>query len=102
MKERTIHEELLYKRLTELRIKKEVSARDMSLSLGQSESYINSIENKKAMPSMDMFFNICEYFQITPKEFFDASLNNPRNLKKLKNKLEEIKEVIKDAIELCE
>ena len=33
-----------YTRLTELRTHKGVSARDMSLSLGQSESYINSIE----------------------------------------------------------
>ena len=33
------------KRLAELRQEKGVSARDMSLSLGQSESYINKIEN---------------------------------------------------------
>ena len=44
------------RRLTELRIQKGVSARDMSLSLGQSESYINKIENKRAMPSMTGFF----------------------------------------------
>ena len=33
------------KRLTELRINKGVSARDMSLSIGQSAGYINNIEN---------------------------------------------------------
>ena len=34
-------------RLVELRNQKGVSARDMSLSLGQSESYINKIENRR-------------------------------------------------------
>ena len=57
------------KRLTELRIQKGVSARDMSLSLGQSESYINKIENKRAMPSMTGFFYICEYLGISPTNF---------------------------------
>ena len=33
-------------RLTDLRIQKGVSARDMSLSMGQTSSYINNIENK--------------------------------------------------------
>ena len=36
--------EWFYQRLVELRVQKGVSARDMSLSLGQSESYINKIE----------------------------------------------------------
>lgn len=62
------------KRLFELRSKKDVSARDMSLSLGQSESYINKIENKKALPSMNMFFYICEYLNVTPGEFFSEDL----------------------------
>ena len=42
--------EWFYQRISELRIQKGVSARDMSLSLGQSESYINKIENKRTLP----------------------------------------------------
>lgn len=60
-------------RLTQLRLEKGISARDMSLSLGQSEAYINRIENQKMLPSMTVFFYICEYFNITPAEFFDES-----------------------------
>ena len=60
-------------RLAELRIQRGVSARDMSLSLGQSESYINKIENKRTLPSMAGFIYICEYLGITPQEFFNAS-----------------------------
>lgn len=59
------------KRLYSLRSAKEVSAREMSLSLGQGNSYITNIENGKHLPSMKQFFSICEYFCITPAEFFD-------------------------------
>ena len=40
------------RRLVELRMSKGVSARDMSLSIGQSSSYINNIENGVSFPSM--------------------------------------------------
>lgn len=43
-------------RLSQLQIQKGVSARDMSLSLGQSESYINKIENRRTLPSLTGFF----------------------------------------------
>lgn len=78
-------EEFFRQRLTQLRIQKGISARDMSLSLGQSESYINKIENGKAFPSMQVFFYICEYFNITPKDFFDAENHNPVILDELLN-----------------
>lgn len=65
------------KRLAELRQEKGVSARDMSLSLGQSESYINKIENNYAMPSMSGFFYICEYLNISPKDFFNEEDKYP-------------------------
>ena len=68
--------EFFYKRLTELRIQKGVSARDMSLSLGQSESYINKIENRRTLPSLTGFIYICEYFEITPQEFFNTDISN--------------------------
>ena len=64
-------------RLAQLRMEKGASARDMSLSLGQSESYINKIENRRIMPSMAGFFYICEYLGITPQEFFDTQTVSP-------------------------
>ena len=64
-------------RLTKLRVNKGVSARDMSLSIGQSAGYINNIENGVNLPSMTVFFYICDYFGITPAEFFDTSSTNP-------------------------
>lgn len=65
------------KRVTELRMKKGVSARDMSLSIGMGEAYISNLENGKAMPSVEVLFYICEYFNITPAEFFDEDIKEP-------------------------
>ncbi len=65
------------KRLTELRMNKGVSARDMSLSIGQSAGYINNIENGINLPSMMSFFYICDYLDIEPKDFFDTKSTNP-------------------------
>lgn len=50
-----INEETFASRLTSLREQKKVSAREMSLDLGQNGSYINRIENRKAFPSMQCF-----------------------------------------------
>ena len=57
-------------RLAKLRQARSVSARDMSLSMGQSPSYISSIENGSAFPSMTGFFYICDYLHVTLGEFF--------------------------------
>lgn len=82
-----MYEELFYKRLVELRLNKGVSARDMSLSLGQSAGYINALENKKGMPSLTVLFYICEYLEVTPSEFFDEGNSYPAELKELSEDL---------------
>ena len=94
-------------RLTELRMEKGVSARNMSLSLGQSESYINKIENRRTLPSMTGFFYICDYLDISPRDFFDASFRSPKKsaaildaLGKLSaSKAEHILQLIEDLTE---
>ena len=76
------------KRLTDLRMQKGVSARDMSLSLGQSESYINKIENRHTLPSLPGFLYICEYFGLTPQEFFNEIDAAPQKTRELLQALE--------------
>ena len=93
-------------RITELRTQKGISARDMSLSLGQSESYINKIENKRTLPSMAGFIYICEYLGITPQDFFNADAPAPQKAKELLSELEKLTasqadhvlQIIKDII----
>ena len=70
-------EEFISKRTAILREQKRVSARDMSLSLGLGEAYINHIENKSNMPSMKGLYYICEFLGISPKDFFDDGTEAP-------------------------
>ncbi len=70
-------------RLAKLREKKGVSARDMSLSIGQNPGYINNIETGKSMPLLAGIFYICDYLGITPAEFFDDGSEDPARLKDL-------------------
>ena len=64
-------------RLAEVRIAYGISARDLSLSIGQGEHYINQIENHRFYPSMQSFIYICEYLEITPCQFFDLDNKTP-------------------------
>lgn len=90
-------------RLAQLREKKGVSARDMSLSIGQNPGYVNNIESGKSMPSLSGIFYICEFLGVSPCEFFDMEVKNPskvdsvvRDLKLLDDEqLEAVAAVIK-------
>ena len=101
-----MYEDDFVKRLSELRMQKGVSARDMSLSIGQSESYINKIENHATLPSMSAFFFICEYLNLTPEEFFASHIKCPHkmqaiinNLSRLNDKqLDHISNIIEDIL----
>lgn len=88
-----MYEDIFPTRLAQLRTKKGVSARDMSLSIGQNAGYINNIETGKALPSMAAFFFICEYLNITPKEFFDVDSKEPEELRTIINNLKHLDEL---------
>lgn len=91
-------------RLTQLRLQHGVSARDMSLSLGQNSGYINNIECGKALPSMSVFLYICDYLHITPRDFFEIDNPNPEKISEIlddlkhlnENQLNNISAIIKD------
>lgn len=92
-----IDSEFISNRIAALRTARNISARDMSLSLGQSQSYINNIENKKALPSMQMFLYICEFLKIEPKDFFDEKIDSPSELSET---LEALKPLKKEQLNL--
>lgn len=70
-------DKFIRERITKLRIQKNVSEYKMSLDLGHSKSYIQSIVSGRSMPSMSEFLYICDYFGISPKDFFDTEIENP-------------------------
>ena len=77
-------------RITQLRLKKGVSEYQMSYDLGHSRGYINNISSGKALPSMSEFFAICEYFGISPEEFFNERLQDPVMYKQVLSSLEQL------------
>lgn len=64
-------EGFIRRRITELRLEKGVSEYRMSTDLGHSKGYIQSITSGRALPSMTEFLYLCDYFGITPGEFFN-------------------------------
>jgi len=72
-----MHENFIRNRITELRLKKGVSEYRMSSDIGHGKSYIQSISSGRSNPSLPEFLYICEYFGITPRDFFDDELKNP-------------------------
>ena len=87
-----MYENLFYERLVKLRGAKGVSAREMSLAIGQSTGYINGLENKNGFPSMQVFFYICEYLGVTPAEFFDSSNGHPAQYHELISDIDALSE----------
>ena len=77
-------------RLAKLRTKKNVSAREMSLAIGQNPGYINHIETGQGAPSLSGLFYICDYLGITPSEFFDNDTENPAQLHALVELLKQL------------
>ena len=77
-------------RLAQLRVKKNVSAREMSLAIGQNPRYINNIESGKSLPSLTGIFYICDYLGITVSEFFDIDTKNPTKLNAIINDIKKL------------
>jgi len=78
-------EDFIRKRITQLRLQKNVSEYKMSFDLGHSRSYIQSISSGRALPSMPEFLYICDYFGVTPAEFFSTEENEIIKQKELNN-----------------
>ena len=64
-------------RISMLRTSKDVSEYEMSLSLGFSRNYIQKISSGQSLPSLPSLLRICDFFGITPKEFFDEDSPDP-------------------------
>lgn len=77
------YEKMTQERIAALCLSRSVSERKVSNDLGHSDGYLNSITRGRALPAMKEFFYICEYFNITPKEFFEDGPSDPAFLREL-------------------
>lgn len=85
-------EEFVRERITQLRLKKGVSEYQMSYDLGHSRGYIYNISSGKALPPLKEFFAICDYFELTPQQFFDESTQTPELIQKAINGMRQLDE----------
>ena len=79
-------------RITALRLQKGISEYKLSYDLGHSRGYINNISSGKVLPSMVEFLAICEYFEITPAEFFEECNSNPKQLQEAETLMRQLDE----------
>lgn len=77
-------------RITQLRLQKGVSEYQMSYDLGHSRGYVFNISSGRSLPPMNEFLQICDYFGITPSQFFDESLADPVLLQTAINELRKL------------
>lgn len=75
--------EFVRNRIAFLRTDKNISARELSLRLGQSVGYINHIEIGTSNPSVEMLFYICEELGVTMSEFFEEDNQYPLLVKEI-------------------
>lgn len=80
-----MNDKFIRDRISILRTKKGISEYKMSLDLGHSKSYVQSISAGRALPSLSEFLYICEYLGVTPKEFFDEETKDPQLVCELYN-----------------
>ena len=85
-------EQFVRDRITQLRLHKGVSEYKMSYDLGHSRGYVHNISSGKATPPMKEFFAICEYFELTPQQFFDEGTQNPELIQKAINGMKQLSE----------
>lgn len=85
-------------RLYTLLEQRDITEYELSMQLGRCRSYINKITTCKTLPSMKGFFEICDYFQLTPEEFFsNRDLNDLQTIRQL---CEDIKGLSPSSLQL--
>lgn len=77
-------------RITRLRLEHNISEYQLSLDLGFSKGYIQAISSGNILPSLGSLYKICEYFEITPAQFFSGKTNDTKLLEDLAGAIREM------------
>ena len=87
-----MYDEFVRNRITQLRLRKGVSEYQMSYDLGHSRGYVYNISSGKALPPLKEFFAICDYFGISPQQFFDTESRHPELIQKAVDGMKQLDE----------
>ena len=89
-KKRPADTKFIPERITKLRMEHNVSEYQLSLDLGFSKGYIQAISSGNILPSLTALYKICDYFDITPEQFFSGSNSDTKLLGDLLETLREM------------
>jgi len=89
-KKRPVDTKFIPERITKLRVEHNISEYQLSLDLGFSKGYIQAISSGNILPSLTALFKICDYFEITPEQFFSGSNSDTKLLNDLLEALREM------------
>lgn len=77
-------------RITRLRLEHDISEYKLSLDLGFSKGYIQAISSGSITPSLDALFKICDFFNITPAQFFAGKTDDSKLFEDLSAAIREL------------
>jgi transcriptional regulator with XRE-family HTH domain len=84
-------------KITQLRERKDVSARQMSLDFGKGVNYIHQIEAGYSLPPIIELLAICRYLGVSVIEFFDTENDRPKAFDDMLNTYKSGKEPLLSA-----
>ena len=96
-----MNEKFIVDRITQLRMAMDISEYQLSHDLGRSRSYFNNISRGENLLSMSAFLELCDYFKISPAEFFLPALEklSEKNIHKYLKLSDKHREEVNDVIE---
>ena len=92
--------EYVRQRITELRVKKDISEYQLSYEDGHSKNYIHNIVTGYTQPSVKELLYLIEVLGVTPRDFFDESreFSNPYLSKKIIDGIKEMSDENLEAV----
>lgn len=78
------------RRITQLRLQRDISEYQLSLELGLSRGYVQALTSGRSMPSIKQLFNIMDYFDLEPSEFFREEEPDPPEIREIVHLLREL------------
>lgn len=88
---------MILNRITELRMKMDISEKRMSRDIGKASTYLSTMNANKSLPSLRTLIDICNYLNITLNEFFDKDYKNPMLIEEI---LDELKKCSDNQLEI--
>ena len=83
-----MNQNFIPRRITQPRLQRDISEYQLSLELGLSRGYVQAITSGRSMPSIKQLFNIMDYFDLRPAEFFQEEDPAPPELREIVNLLQ--------------